>query len=226
MRGVLVQRRKFRKTSNLIPRLLSAAFLIPISLYIIYKGPPYTLFLAGFVAIGLFIEWAFVCLKNRLPFWRKFTCVLLGTIYLILAILWLFQYLALPEGWKFIYWLLFLVWSTDSAAYAGGRLLNGPKLVRSISPHKTWAGFFVGMITGTAVGYETSFWLFPGVFNLWGIIFLVLIAQGGDLLESMVKRWSQVKDSSFLIPGHGGLLDRFDSLLAVSFALALWQVLH
>ncbi len=125
-----------------------------------------------------------------------------------------------------MYWLLFLVWSTDSVAYATGRLLKGPKLAPSISPNKTWSGFMGGMIGGTAIGYETSFWLFPGVFNFAGIALLVFIAQGGDLLESMCKRWSNVKDSSFLIPGHGGFLDRLDSFLAISFALALWQICH
>ena len=220
------RRRKFRKSSDLLPRVLSAVFLIPISLYIIYLGPPYGLILGGLITLGLFIEWVRLCLKNRHPFWQKFIFSLLGTVYLGLAIFWLFQYLSLPESWKFIYWILFLIWSTDSAAYIGGMLLKGPKLAPSISPNKTWSGFFAGMIMGTAVGYETSFWLFPGVFGLWGIALLVLIAQGGDLLESMAKRWSYVKDSSSLIPGHGGLLDRLDSLLAVSFALSLWQMLH
>ncbi len=125
-----------------------------------------------------------------------------------------------------MYWLLFLVWSTDTAAYAGGRLLKGPKLAPFISPHKTWSGFIAGMIGGTAIGYGTSFWLVPFVFSLPGIALLVLIAQGGDLLESLAKRWSAVKDSGVLIPGHGGSLDRLDSFLAVSFALALWQVFH
>jgi phosphatidate cytidylyltransferase len=147
---------------------------------------------------------------------------MLGTAYLVLAILWFLQHLFIPEGWKIIFWLLFLVWSIDIAAYAGGRVLKGRKLAPSISPNKTWSGFFSGLIVGTAVGYGTSFWLIPGVLNLWEIILLVLIAQGGDLLESKAKRWSHMKDSSPLIPGHGGLLDRLDSLIAVSFALALW----
>lgn len=108
-------------------------------------------------------------------------------------------------------------------AYIGGKLLKGPKLIPSISPNKTWAGFISGMIGGTIVTYVASFWLLTNVFNLWEIVFLVFIAQMGDLLESKAKRWSGVKDSSALIPGHGGLLDRLDSLLAIAVTIALWQ---
>ena len=223
MRGVLAQRPKFRKAETLVPRLLSAILLIPFSLWIIFIGSPYSLVLGSIIAMGLFCEWTILCLKNLLPFWSKLIIIILGTAYLSVAILWLLHLLFQPEGWKLFYWLLFLVWSTDTAAYVGGRLLRGPKLAPSISPHKTWAGFLTGMLGGTAIAYTTSFWLLPDLFNLWGILFLVLIAQGGDLLESKIKRWSEVKDSGFLIPGHGGLLDRLDSLLAISFTIALWQ---
>lgn len=223
MSVALARRPKFRKTETLIPRVLSAVFLIPLSLWIIFIGSPYSLVLGVIIAAGLFSEWTILCLKNSLFFLPKLIAILLGTTYLIVAVSWFFTLLSQPEGWKLVFWLLFLVWSTDIAAYAGGRLLKGPKLAPSISPHKTWSGFMAGMIVGTAVAYTTSFWLLPDVFHLWGIIFLVLIAQGGDLLESKAKRWSNVKDSSSLIPGHGGLLDRLDSLLAVGFSIALWQ---
>jgi phosphatidate cytidylyltransferase len=196
---------------------------VPLSLWIIYIGPPYSLGLGGLIAIGLLIEWILLCRKNLLPFWSRLIIALLGTAYVGIAVLWLLYLLAQPEGWKVLYWLLFLVWSTDTAAYIGGRLLKGPKLAPSISPHKTWAGFITGMIGGTAVASITSFGLLNNVFNLGEILFLVFIAQCGDLLESQAKRWSHVKDSSALIPGHGGLLDRLDSLLAVATTLALWQ---
>lgn len=127
------------------------------------------------------------------------------------------------EVWRLIYCLLLLVWSTDTFAYIGGRLLKGPKLAPSISPHKTWSGFGIGMIGGTTLTFAASSWIYPNIFSLWGIILLVLIAQLGDLLESKVKRWADVKDSSSLIPGHGGLLDRLDSLLAVAFSIVVWQ---
>jgi len=219
----LAQRPKFRKSATLLPRILSAVILIPLALGIIYIGPPYSLVLGGIISAGLFIEWTILCLKIFLPPWSKLLIVVLGTAYMIVATLWLLHLLFQPEGWKLLYWLLFLVWSTDTASYVGGRLLKGPKLAPSISPYKTWAGFFMGIFGGTVVAYIASFWLLPNVFNVWEIIFLILMAQIGDLLESKIKRLSGVKDSSFLIPGHGGLLDRLDSLLAVAVTIALWQ---
>lgn len=217
---------KFRKTETLIPRILSALVLVPLSLFIIYIGPPYSLVFGILMTLGLFIEWIFLCRKIFLPFLSKLICIVLGTIYIMIATSCLLFLLYLPaklEAWRLIYCLLLLVWSTDTCAYIGGRLLKGPKLAPSISPHKTWSGFGMGMIGGTTLTFSASFWILPNVFSLWGILVLVLIAQLGDLLESKVKRWGQVKDSSSLIPGHGGLLDRLDSLLAVAFTLALWQ---
>jgi phosphatidate cytidylyltransferase len=197
---------KFRKSSTLLPRTLSALFLIPLCLYVIYLGPPYSLILGWGVTLGLFIEWIRIWLKCTLFPFSKAIYGLLGTFYLAVATIWFIHQLGLSEAWRLIYWLFFLVWSTDIAAYAGGKLFKGPKLVPSISPNKTWSGFFTGMAGGIAVAYGTSYWFFPGVFTFWQFVVLVLIAQVGDLLESQAKRWGDVKDSSSLIPGHGGLL--------------------
>jgi phosphatidate cytidylyltransferase len=68
--------------------------------------------------------------------------------------------------------------------------------------------------------------LYPDAQNLGVIILLVFIAQAGDLLESLAKRWAQVKDSLGLIPGHGGFLDRLDSFLALCFSFAVWKIIH
>jgi phosphatidate cytidylyltransferase len=222
----LVRRPRFRKSSSLMARVISAAVLIPLSLYLIYEGPPLSLIIGGLITLGLSIEWFYLCFKNRFSLWLKVAFILLGTAYLGISILWILQHFTASDGWRIIFWLLFVAWSTDTAAFVGGKLLKGPKLAPSISPNKTWSGFVSGILLGTAVGYETSFWLLPGIFNLWGVLLLTVIAQMGDLLESQAKRWSQVKDSSMLIPGHGGLLDRLDSLLAMSFALFLWGVLR
>lgn len=104
-----------------------------------------------------------------------------------------------------------------------GRALGGAKLAPSISPKKTWSGFIGGM----ALAVGASFGVLD-IFELdasWGVALLAgvisAISQGGDLLESAMKRRFQVKDSGNLIPGHGGMLDRVDGLMAASTALAL-----
>jgi phosphatidate cytidylyltransferase len=181
--------------------------------------------LGAVVALCLLVEWGRLLIKCSFPLLGKMSYGVLGTLYLGIAILWFLSNLGLPDGWRLSFWILFLVWSTDTGAYFGGKLLKGPKLAPSLSPNKTWSGFFSGLISGTTVGYFASLWLLPGVFPLGAIVVLVIISHLGDLLESQAKRWSHVKDSGALIPGHGGFLDRLDSFLAVCFTLALWQVL-
>jgi phosphatidate cytidylyltransferase len=123
-------------------------------------------------------------------------------------------------------WLFAVVWGTDVFAYFGGRLIGGPKLCPRISPGKTWSGFVVGIFCGAALGSVAAhFWrdvnapLLP--LFLLGIV-AGAVAQGGDLFESWVKRHYNVKDSSRLIPGHGGFMDRLDGFIAASIFAALF----
>jgi phosphatidate cytidylyltransferase len=115
-------------------------------------------------------------------------------------------------------WLLFVVWTNDITAYACGRAIGGPKLAPSISPNKTWAGFFGGVLGAGLVGGLASRLSGEGspVALMLTSLLLGVAAQLGDLAESSAKRHFGVKDSSRLIPGHGGLLDRVDGLLAAS----------
>ena len=124
--------------------------------------------------------------------------------------------------------LLLLVWSSDVGAYAAGRSVGGPRLAPSISPGKTVSGAVGGLLAAVAVGVgatltvsQTPRLLQAGLLAAG----LGVVAQAGDLLESWVKRRLGVKDSGTLIPGHGGLFDRLDALLAAAPAaalLALW----
>lgn len=119
--------------------------------------------------------------------------------------------------------LLFLfavVWATDIFAYFAGRTIGGPKLAPAISPSKTWSGAVGGAVGGVAAGVLCA------VLAGWGGVWIALVAlvlaivsQFGDLLESFLKRRQGVKDSSHLIPGHGGLMDRVDGLVAAGWAL-------
>ncbi len=135
-----------------------------------------------------------------------------------LAVLWLGGEL----GRLFLLWLFLTVWATDSGAFLAGRALGGPRLMPALSPKKTWAGFAGGLAAAALVAWACvrQAGAAPGLVPAG--IALSIAAQLGDLAESAAKRRFGVKDSSRLIPGHGGLLDRLDGMLGAS-ALA-WLV--
>jgi phosphatidate cytidylyltransferase len=123
-----------------------------------------------------------------------------------------------------------VVWSSDSFAYLAGRALGGPKLAPRISPGKTWSGSAGGLVGAMLVGGALALLLpsppgagdgLPALRGVGAGLLLGLVSQAGDLAESAFKRRSGVKDSGRLIPGHGGLLDRFDGLLAAAPVAAL-----
>jgi phosphatidate cytidylyltransferase len=151
-----------------------------------------------------------------------------GTLYVGLpsiAIMWV---RAEPgHGLQTVVWVLALVIAVDTGAYVAGRLIGGPKLAPRISPNKTWAGLGGGIVAAMLTGWVVALWL-----DLASALPLILISaamavveQGGDLVESACKRYFGVKDSSRLIPGHGGVLDRVDGLLAVALAAAVAELL-
>jgi phosphatidate cytidylyltransferase len=130
------------------------------------------------------------------------------------------------QGLATLLWLLALVMAVDTGAFAAGRLIGGAKLAPRISPNKTWAGLGGGVVAAMLIGWMAAFWLgLPGALPLVQIsAILALVEQGGDLAESAFKRRFAVKDSSRLIPGHGGVLDRVDGLLAVSLAVGVAEL--
>ncbi|MBM6595769.1 phosphatidate cytidylyltransferase [Microvirga pudoricolor] len=124
-------------------------------------------------------------------------------------------------------WMFAVVWSTDIAAYFTGRSLGGPKLWPRVSPKKTWSGFLGGVLAAAIAGFLVA-WSVQRLgimppFSLRNVIMLSIVAsvasQLGDLGESAMKRRFDVKDSSHLIPGHGGVMDRLDGFWAVALIL-------
>jgi phosphatidate cytidylyltransferase len=121
-----------------------------------------------------------------------------------------------------IMWLMLMVWATDTFAYFAGRIIGGPKLAPVLSPKKTWAGLFGGMVgAGTVSAIYAALWLQGWMALAVVAAALAVVAQLGDIFESALKRKYGVKDSGDLIPGHGGVLDRVDGLVAVSVVAAL-----
>ena len=114
--------------------------------------------------------------------------------------------------------LFLFVWASDSGAYLFGVRFGRHRLFERISPKKSWEGLFGGLITSLATAWILTFVLPEYSFHLLGVMALVVVISGtlGDLVESMVKRSIGVKDSGRFMPGHGGLLDRFDSILLAS----------
>ncbi|TXH99071.1 MAG: phosphatidate cytidylyltransferase [Pseudorhodobacter sp.] len=122
-----------------------------------------------------------------------------------------------------VLWVFAVVIVSDVAGYFAGRTFGGPKFWPAISPKKTWSGTLAGWIGAALVGW--GFWAagLGSAHLLWASPLIALAGQMGDIAESAIKRRTGVKDSSNLIPGHGGVLDRFDAL---AFAAILTAVLH
>lgn len=152
--------------------------------------------------------------------------MVVGGIYIgfpSLALIWIRS--DWENGLLAVFWLLVLVWAADSGAYAAGRLIGGPKMAPKISPNKTWAGLggcvIAAALAGGVIAHVADLENFMIAEALLVSALVGLISQGGDLVESAAKRHFNVKDSSHLIPGHGGVLDRVDALLAAIAAAAL-----
>jgi phosphatidate cytidylyltransferase len=124
-------------------------------------------------------------------------------------------------GLASILWLFAVVWGADIAAYFAGRLIGGPRLWPNVSPGKTWAGAIVGALAGAALGLMLATWTNRLAALFWLGLVTAIVSELGDLFESALKRRFGVKDSSGLIPGHGGLMDRLDAFVAASVFAAV-----
>lgn len=152
-----------------------------------------------------------------------------GVIYLSPAMYSLIWLHGVPDGNKWVVMAFFITWAADSAAFATGSVMKGPKLWPRLSPNKTWSGFFGGLLgaMATAVAFVL---LFDVQLTWWGAALVGLLGglatMAGDLWESLLKRRFGVKDSGDLIPGHGGLLDRVDGLMFAVVVLAITRLAH
>ena len=168
-------------------------------------------FTLGLVAGAAF----FIAIVTRLP------RLALGVVYCGLPVLALVFLRRQDDGLLYAFWAMALVWACDIGAFFAGRSIGGPKLAPRLSPNKTWAGLGGGVIAAGALGL--LLWAQAGLPGLLAAMspLLAVLAQGGDLYESWLKRVAGVKDSGNVLPGHGGVLDRIDGLVAVAPVAAL-----
>ncbi|MBO7667347.1 MAG: phosphatidate cytidylyltransferase [Firmicutes bacterium] len=193
-------------------RVITAAVAIPLLFLFLWLNGWW---LGGLVIvlalIGLYEYWKLLGGMERR---QDLRWIIGGAAYIILGFLAFFGVRQIGA----MAWLLTVIWSTDTAAYEIGRRFGKNKLAPEISPHKTWEGALAGLAAGGLLGMIAALittdagWFAALVVSL----FISGVGQVGDLVESKVKRLAGVKDSGNLLPGHGGILDRFDSLLLAS----------
>jgi phosphatidate cytidylyltransferase len=205
-----------RQWSDLRLRAISAAILVPLVLLCLWLGGWAWAALVACISVGLGWEWWRLSRSHGVT-------MIGGGLWLACAagaLVWL--RLDPVVGLANLLFILLVVWASDIGAYIVGRAIGGPRLAPAISPGKTWSGAFGGLAAACLAGVAMA--VFAHVDGLAGrgwhaggvAVLLGMVAQGGDLAESWFKRRAGVKDSSQLIPGHGGLLDRLDALLAVA----------
>lgn len=202
-----------------VPARLAYATAVSIALILVEllaRDPRWLDILLRVSAVWWFIAFVWLALRARAG--GRGAAAIVGFLVLVPAGLGL-DHLALlqPHGQLLLLYLLVLIAAADVGAYFGGRALGRRKMAPHVSPGKTWEGFAAGMLAAAGVGvagtllFEVPFW--PWLF-LCELVALVSVV--GDLTESMFKRHVGLKDSGNLLPGHGGVLDRIDSLTAAA----------
>lgn len=152
--------------------------------------------------------------------------VVLASLYAGLGFYFLIETRLTEQGLTLVFFILFLIWATDSGAYFAGRAFGKRKLWPEISPKKTIEGSIGGLLSALVIGlvYNGFVPIFDSSLKvIMMIVVISIIGQLGDLVESALKRHYSVKDSGKILPGHGGILDRFDSLIFVMPVLYLLQ---
>ena len=206
--------------SNFFKRLITSIVLIGLLVGVWYAPPLVTTLLLIFIAVySLLVEWP------------RFKCWWLTPLYPTLPYVLLIAFNNSAYRSELL-WLLCIAITHDSCAYVAGNLIGRTKLWPRVSPGKTWEGFIVGVLGSFVASYlllpilvyPQSF-LFKVSLPLYGIIVIGIniACVAGDLFESWLKRRAHLKDSGTILPGHGGVLDRLDSLFG---AIIIWTLMH
>lgn len=210
---------KLLSVPGIISLVLLWVFMIPEQYQGILDSVNYTKIELFLIGVLLFLTYT-VITKNRFTF-EDVAFSILSTLYVGLGFYFFIE--TREASLTYVFYSLFMIWATDSGAYFIGRAIGKRKLWPEISPNKTTEGFFGGVVSALAVAALFSVFAdmeVSAVVLLAATAFLSVFGQVGDLVESAMKRHYNVKDSGKILPGHGGMLDRFDSLLFV------WPLIH
>ncbi len=205
---------------NFIKRFISSVLLVPVVVLLTYFGSvPYILFVS-LILIIVMIEYNGIVKRCKsMTYYIIWLCC--GLCIALAAFFSLIYLRNSPNGgFNVLVWLFAIVWMTDTSAYLIGKLFGGPKIFPKISPNKTYSGCIGGLVVPLLVHV---YLMFEFEYDATYIItfFISIFTMLGDFLESALKRKFNVKDSGFIIPGHGGILDRIDGLIPASIFLAV-----
>jgi phosphatidate cytidylyltransferase len=204
---------------NLSVRLASSLVLAPLALAAAwFGGAVFVIFWAG---AALIIGWEWIKLvapaRDPLP-WRVAGVIYAAIVFMAPVLL----RADVNNGFVALVFLFAIVWMTDIMGYVVGRALGGPKLWPAVSPNKTRSGAIGGMAGALAAGIVIAAALSLALLPIAILsVILSMMAQAGDLFESAIKRRFGAKDTSHLIPGHGGLMDRLDGFITAALVAAL-----
>lgn len=214
---------KFNKLSELTKRFIVGAIGLSALFLVHYFEMSYHLLSILFFV--LYSELLITSYDSKIAFFKKALVFAFGLLYMVMGL----QALMDAVAMEFVVPLFLIVCAQDIASYFMGKHLKGPKLAPKISPNKTWAGAIAGLIVGAGL---FQYFLAPLIFidRCWwmelldGVAF-ALAVQFGDLLVSFAKRVCKVKDSSSLLPGYGGVWDRFDGIFAGAIFVSIVRII-
>ena len=209
--------------NELLVRIISGLIMIGVALGAAYEGRDFFALLVAAAAVVMFWEWRQLTKEWGIK-WAVggFAYAAVPAI----ALIWIRLVEPANEFPKLLLWAFIVTWATDIGAYFVGKAFGRNKLAPSISPGKTVEGLIGGVVIAGLLGGAWVIDQHLGRVLLFCAPLFALAAQGGDLFESWIKRTAGVKDSSHILPGHGGVLDRLDGLVPVAVLTALAQLLR
>lgn len=209
-------------SNKIFVRLASALVMAPISLLCVYLGG---LYFFGFILFAYAVclyEWQRMSMRTS----KKWLMLFAGYVYFTLCYGLFINVRLEDSGFQLIVFLFVCVWSCDIGAFFTGKFFGGPKCVPKISPNKTWSGVFGGAALSVLLGHLFAYLFLSEHYNVFYVtqisIVIAFAAMLGDLVISYAKRLADIKDTGSIIPGHGGVLDRIDSLILASVPMAIF----